>query len=157
MSNPTYMSREGLEKLKEDLHDLKTRQRQEIAKAIQEAREKGDLSENAEYDAAKDAQGLLEMRIAQLEDLYSNARVVDDSSIDTDKVHILSNVKLLNKKTNTEVTYRIVSTNEASLKDGKISIESPIGKGLLGKAVGDEVEIEVPAGKVTLKVLDITR
>jgi len=139
MSNPTYMSREGLEKLKEDLHDLKTRQR------------------HAEYDAAKDAQGLLEMRIAQLEDLYSNARVVDDSSIDTDKVHILSNVKLLNKKTNTEVTYRIVSTNEASLKDGKISIESPIGKGLLGKAVGDEVEIEVPAGKVTLKVLDITR
>jgi len=157
MSEITYMSKEGHEKLLQELHDLKTRERAAIANAIAEAREKGDLSENAEYDAAKDAQSLLEIRIAQLEELVANARVLDPSHMDTSKAYILSTVKLQNTKNNQTVRYTLVSEKEANLKEGKISIESPIGKGLLGKAAGDSVEIKVPAGVMQFKILEITR
>jgi transcription elongation factor GreA len=157
MANITYLTREGMDRLKEELHDMRTTQRADISNAISEARDKGDLSENAEYDAAKEAQGHLELKISQLEDVLSNARVLDDSSVDISKVHILSAVTLLNSKTNQKVTYRLVSVNEADIKQNKISVDSPIGKGLLGRAVGDKVEISVPAGKVELTILEINR
>ncbi len=153
----TYYTEEGLRKLKEELAMLKTRGRADMAKQIAEARDKGDLSENAEYDAAKDAQWLLELKISKLEDVVANARVIDESNIDTSKVSILSNVKIKNKKTNAVVNYILVSEEEADLKSGKISVKSPIGKGLLGKKIGDSAYIDVPAGKLEFEILDITR
>jgi len=157
MSDVTYLTKEGYDKLKKELNDLKTKGRADIAKQIQKARELGDLSENAEYDAAKDAQGLLEMKIAKLEATVSNARVLDETDIDSSKAYILSTVKLKNLKLNKEFTYTLVSEEEADLKKGKISIKSPVGKAILGKAVGEVAEIEAPAGKMTFEILDISR
>ncbi len=157
MSKITYYTAEGLKRLKDELSSLKTKGRSEMAKQIAEARDKGDLSENAEYDAAKDAQGLLELKISKLEETVSNARVIDESNIDLSIVSILSKVKLKNKKTGHEITYTLVAEEEADLKTGRISIKSPIGKGLLGKKKGDVTEIVIPAGKLELEVLDITR
>ena len=153
----SYFTKEGLEKLNEELKNLKTKGRADIAHAIQEARDKGDLSENAEYDAAKDAQGHLEARIASLENVLAGARLIDESNVDTSKVMILSKVVLINHATQKEVRYSLVSETEANLKEGKISIKSPIGQGLLGKKVGDIIEITVPAGKMTLEVKEISR
>lgn len=153
----SYFTKEGFEKLKVELHDMKTRQRAEVAAAISEAREKGDLSENAEYDAAKEAQSHLELRISQLEALINNSRIIDDANIDTSKAYVLSTVKVKNKKTGAEVSYTLVSPKEANLKEGKISVESPIGKNLLGKAVGDVIKVSVPAGVMELEVLEISR
>lgn len=152
-----YLTEEGLEKLKKELRFLKFKERPRIAKSIQEAREKGDLSENAEYDAAKEAQGHLEARIAKMELTISNARLVDEKQVDSSKAYILSNVRVKNHKTGSEQTYKLVSAQEADLREGKISVKSPIGKGLLGKEVGDVVEVEVPAGSVKLEILEITR
>lgn len=157
MSEISYYTKEGLEKLQEELRQLKTKGRSDIAKQIQEAREKGDLSENAEYDAAKDAQGLLEAKIVQMENTVANARIIDESNIDISKVMILSTVYLKNHNTKKEVKYTLVSESEASMKEGKISVKSPIGQALLGKKIGDTVEVSVPAGKLKLEVLKIAR
>lgn len=154
---PVYMTEEGIEDLKDELHFLRTKERARIADAIAEARSKGDISENAEYDAAKEEQGKLEARIAKLETTISRARVVDESQVDTSKAYILSNVRVKHMGTGNEQTFTLVSEQEADLSQGKISVQSPIGKGLLGKEEGDEVDIEVPAGKVTFKILDISR
>ncbi len=151
-----YYTKEGLQKLKDELNDLKTKGRADMAKQIAEARDKGDLSENAEYDAAKDAQGLLELKISKLEEVVGNARVIDESSIDTSKVSILSTVKIKNEKNGMEVKYQIVAEEEADLKQGKISVKSPIGKGLLGKKVGEKALVKAPAGDIEFKILDIT-
>jgi len=155
MSELTYLTVEGMEKIKKELQELRTKGRSEIAKAIQEAREKGDLAENAEYHAAKEAQGMLEMKIAQLEDTLSNARLVDMSKLNASKVMLLSKVKLKNVQTKQVVNFMLVSESEADLKAGKISISSPIGKGLLGKVIGDVAEIVIPAGVMKLEVLEI--
>jgi len=155
-SKLSYYTEEGLKKLKDELQALKSKGRSEMAKQIAEARDKGDLSENAEYDAAKDAQGLLELKISKLEDLVANARVIDESTIDTSKVSILTKVKLQNVANKQTVTYMLVAEEEADLKSGKISVKSPIGKGLLGKKVGDTADINVPAGVVKFEVLDIS-
>lgn len=155
MADIQYFTEEGLENLKKELHDLKTVQRPSISQQIAEARDKGDLSENAEYDAAKEAQGLLEAKIAKMEDLLSRARVIDQSKLDASKVMILSKVKVKNLKTGKDLTYTIVTEKEADLKSGKISSGSPIAKGLLGKSVGEIAEIEVPAGKIQFEVLEI--
>lgn len=152
-----YLSKEGFEKLTAKLRDLKTRGRKEIAAEIAEARSKGDLSENAEYDAAKEAQGMLEKKIAELENTMANARIVDESKMDTSKVFVLSTVTILNKKTNKEMKYTLVSKDEADFAAGKISMDSPIGKSLLGKAVGDVVEVKVPAGILELEIKKIER
>ncbi|MGZ5242595.1 MAG: transcription elongation factor GreA [Bacteroidia bacterium] len=157
MAEISYYTKEGLEKLTEELRLLKTKGRAEISHQIQEARDKGDLSENAEYDAAKDAQGLLEAKIAQMENTLAGARIIDETNLDTSKVMILSTVHLKNLNTNKDLKYTIVSETEASLKLGKISVKSPIGQALLGKEVGDKVEVTVPAGKLNLEVLKITR
>jgi transcription elongation factor GreA len=157
MAKISYYTEEGLNKLKNELNDMKTRGRTEIARQIAEARDKGDLSENAEYDAAKDAQGMHEMKIAKLEEIMSNARVIDESAIDNSQVAILSVVKIKNRKTGMEVAYTLVSEEEADLKTGKISVGSPIGKGLLGKKIGETAEIKVPAGMMEFEVLDISR
>ncbi|GAB4379538.1 MAG: transcription elongation factor GreA [Salibacteraceae bacterium] len=157
MSQITYYTKEGLQKLKDELHELKTVQRPAISNQIAEARDKGDLSENAEYDAAKEAQGLLEMKIAKLEEIISNARIIDESQLDTGRVLILSKVKIRNVALNKEMEYTLVAENEANLKEGKISIDSPIGKGLLGKKVGEIAEITVPSGVMKFEILDITR
>lgn len=157
MAKISYYTVEGLNKLKNELNEMKTKGRTEIARQIAEARDKGDLSENAEYDAAKDAQGLHEMKIAKLEEIMSNARVIDESSMDNSQVAILSVVRIKNRKTGMEVAYTLVSEEEADLKAGKISIGSPIGKGLLGKKVGETAEIKVPAGLLEFEVLDISR
>jgi transcription elongation factor GreA len=156
-SQVAYYTAEGLKKLKDDLHQLKTVERPKISQQIAEARDKGDLSENAEYDAAKEAQGLLEARIAKMEDLVANARLVDESQLDNSKVFILSKVKIRNANTNAVVEYTLVAENEANLADKKISVDSPIGKGLLGKKVGDVAEVKVPAGILKLEVLEISR
>ncbi len=156
-SKPTYLTEEGLHKLKEELHFLKTKERARIAQAIAEARAQGDLSENAEYDAAKDEQGLLEAKISKLETTVSSARIVDESQIDPSKAYILSNVVVRNTANSMEQTYTLVSPQEADFATGKISIKSPIGEGLLGKSVGDTVVINVPAGKVTLEIMNISR
>jgi len=156
MANVSYYTEEGLQKLKDELNDLKTKGRSEIARQIAEARDKGDLSENAEYDAAKDAQGLLEMKIAKLEEIVGNARVIDESKIDTSKVSILSKVKIKNKKNGASFEYTLVSEEEADLKTGKISIKSPIGKGLLGKKVGDVALVKAPAGNMEFEILKIS-
>ena len=151
----SYYTKEGLEKLKSELALLKGKGRAEIARQIAEARDKGDLSENAEYDATKDAQGLLEAKIAQLEEIVSNARLLDESKIDTDSVSILSRVTIRNKKNKATVTYLLVSEEEADLKAGKISTQSPIGKGLLGKKKGDTAIIKTPAGEIEFEILEI--
>jgi len=151
-----YYTKEGLQKLKDELTELKTKGRADMAKQIAEARDKGDLSENAEYDAAKDAQGLLELKISKLETVVGNARVIDESTVDTSKVSILSTVKIKNKKNNMEVTYQLVAEEEADLKNGKISVQSPIGKGLLGKKKGETATIKIPAGDVEFEIIDIT-
>ncbi|UEG53013.1 transcription elongation factor GreA [Mucilaginibacter daejeonensis] len=157
MADVAYYTKEGLEKLKEELQQLKTTGRANIAKAIAEARDKGDLSENAEYDAAKEAQGLHETKIAKLEETLANARLLDESKLDTSKVLALSIVKIKNKKNGATMSYQLVSETEADLKAGKISVASPIAKGLLGKKVGDTTEIQVPAGKVEFEILEISR
>ncbi|MEM7374889.1 MAG: transcription elongation factor GreA [Bacteroidota bacterium] len=157
MSEKTYLTQEGYDRLSAQLTDLKGRGRAEIAKAIQKAREMGDLSENAEYDAAKDAQGLLELKISKLETTIANARILDDSDIDASKAYILSTVKLKHLKLKKEVTYTLVAEEEADLKQGRISIKSPVGKAVLGKAVGDIVDAQVPSGIIQFEVLDITR
>jgi transcription elongation factor GreA len=149
------MSREGYEKLKSEIDNLKSIERQKVARQIAEAREKGDLSENAEYDAAKEAQGLLELKINQLEEILANARVVNEADLDSSKVVILSTVKIKNTKTKKDVEYTLVSESEADLKAGKISVNSPIGQGLLGKKVGDKVVIITPGGEFNFEILDI--
>lgn len=156
MSNTSYYTEEGLKKLKDELKHLRDVERPNISRQIAEARDKGDLSENAEYDAAKEAQGLLEMRIAKLEDLVANARLLDSSRVDTSKVMVLSTVKLKNQANGMEMQYTLVSESEADLKAGKISVGSPIGKGLLGKKVGEVAEIQVPNGLMKLEVLNIS-
>lgn len=157
MSNISYFTKEGLQRLKDEIHQLETVERPKISAQIAEARDKGDLSENAEYDAAKEAQGLMEAKIAKLKNTLANARLVDDSKIDNSKVYILSTVKIRNTKNNAEVTYTLVAENEANLAEKKISVDSPIGKGLLGKSVGDIAEVQVPAGIIPFEVLEITR
>ena len=157
MSQVTYYTEEGLKKLKDELHEMKTVLRPQISDQIAEARDKGDLSENAEYDAAKEAQGLLEMKIAKLEAVIANARIIDESTIDTSKVFILSKVKIRNIANKTEMEYTIVAENEADLKAKKISIDSPIGKGLLGKKVGDVADVTTPNGIIKFEIVDISR
>ena len=156
MSDISYMTQEGYDKLSTELEELKTKGREEVAKAIAEAREKGDLSENAEYDAAKDAQGMLEMKINEMEKSLASARIIDKSQLDTSKITILSKVTMKNLKVNKEVTYTLVSEAEANLKEKKISVDSPIGKGLLGKEKGDIAAIVTPAGEVKFEIIDIT-
>lgn len=151
-----YLTKEGYANLKAELHELKTKGRAEAANAIAEAREKGDLSENAEYDAAKEAQGLLEKRISELDDSFSRARVIDESKLDSSKVVLLSKVEVKNLKLNKVFTYQIVAAPEADLKLNKISVESPIGKGLLSKVIGDVVAIQVPAGVIEFEILNIS-
>ncbi len=151
-----YFTREGLEKIQKELEHLKNVKRKEVAKQIQEAREKGDLSENAEYDAAKEAQGLLEARIAHLEGIVARARVLDTENLDLSKVRILSTVHIENLSMNKEVVYTLVSEAEANLQEGKISVTSPIGKALLGRSVGEIVEVNVPAGTLRLRIKKIT-
>ncbi len=157
MSKVSYYTPEGLKKLKDELNQLKDVERPKASQAIAEARDKGDLSENAEYDAAKEAQGLLEMKISKLEEVVANARVIDESQLDTSKVLVHSHVKIKNKTNGAEMTYKLVAQSEADLKSGKISVDSPIGKGLLGKEVGDTAEIEVPNGTVSFEVIEIWR
>ena len=152
-----YYTEEGLRALKAELDQLRDVERPRASQAIAEARDKGDLSENAEYDAAKEAQGLLELKIAKLEELVANARVIDESQLDTSKVLILSTVKLKNKANNAVMTYTLVAESEADLKSGKISVSSPIGRGLLGKSVGDIAEIKVPNGTLQMEIIEITR
>ena len=156
MANYTYLTQEGFDRLTAKLDEMKSNGRQEAAKAIAEAREKGDLSENAEYDAAKDAQGMLEMKINELEKTLANARVIDESQLDDSKVVVLSNVTIKNLKTQKEVTYKLVSAAEANLKEKKISISSPIGEGLLGKEVGDIAQIQTPAALMEFEIVNIS-
>ena len=157
MTKVSYITEEGLEKLKKELDQLKSIQRPAISRQIAEARDKGDLSENAEYEAAKEAQGMLELKIAKLEDYIANSRIIDETRIDTSKVQILNKVRIKNKGNNAVMEYWIVSESEADLKTGKISVNTPIAQGLLGKTVGDVVEITVPSGKIIFEVLEISR
>ena len=157
MKKVSYYTAEGLKKLRDELNQLKDVERPRASQAIAEARDKGDLSENAEYDAAKEAQGLLEMKIAKLEELVANARIIDESQLDVSKVLVLSTVKLKNLANKMEITYTLVSESEADLKAGKISVSSPIGKGLLGTSVGEIAEIKVPNGTLKLEILEISR
>ncbi len=149
------MTEEGLRKLKEELIEYESVQRPEISRQIAEARDKGDLSENAEYDAAKEAQGMLEAKISQLKNLIANARLIDESAIGTDEVQIMNRVTIKNMKTNKMMTYMLVSESEADLKNGKIAVNTPIAQGLMGKKVGDVAEIEVPSGTITFEVVEI--
>ena len=151
-----YMTEEGYKKMLEEITFLETVKRPEISRQIAEARDKGDLSENAEYDAAKEAQGLLEMKIAQLKDKVANARMIDDTKLNTHTVQILNKVKIKNTKNNAVMQYMLVSEREANLKEGKIAVSTPIGKGLLGKKVGDIAEIQVPSGIMTFEIIDIS-
>lgn len=153
----SYYTEEGLKKLKAELDYLRDVERPKASQAIADARDKGDLSENAEYDAAKEAQGLLELKISKMEELVANARIIDESQLDTSKVLVLSTVKIKNKQNNATMTYTLVAESEADLKTGKISVSSPIGKGLLGKSVGDIAEIKVPNGTIQMEILEITR
>ena len=157
MSNISYYTEEGLKKLRQELNTLKDIERPKISNAIAEARDKGDLSENAEYDAAKEAQGMLEMKISKLEETLAGARLIDESQLDISKALVLSKVKIKNESNNMEIDYMIVADGEADLASGKISVNSPIGKGLLGKSVGDIAEIDVPSGKLKFKILKISR
>lgn len=156
MAEVNYMSKEGYDNLKKEIEQLKTVERPKISRQIADARDKGDLSENAEYDAAKEAQGLLELKISKLEESLANSRILDTSKLDITKVGILSKVRVLNKKVNKEMTYTIVAEKEANLKEGKISVKSPIGKGLMGKKVGDTADVVVPAGTIPFEILEIT-
>ncbi|HRD37620.1 MAG TPA: transcription elongation factor GreA [Bacteroidia bacterium] len=156
MANVGYYTEEGLQKLKDELQQLEVVERKKCTAAVAEAREKGDLSENAEYDAAREAQALLEVKIAKLKDVIANARLVDESQIDISKVSILTTVKIKNLKNNATMSYTLVAENEADLKSGKISVDSPIGKGLLGKRVGDKVDISVPAGVIPFEIVSIS-
>ncbi|OYU84314.1 MAG: transcription elongation factor GreA [Flavobacterium sp. BFFFF2] len=157
MSKVSYYTAEGLKKLRDELEHLKSIERPKASQAIAEARDKGDLSENAEYDAAKEAQGLLEMKISKMEELYSNARLIDESQLDVTKVLVLSKVKIKNQANGMEMNYTLVAESEADIKTGKISVTSPIGKGLLGKSVGETAEIIVPNGTLQFEVLAISR
>lgn len=157
MSNVSYYTEKGLKDLKKKLDHLKDVQRPLASRAIAEARDKGDLSENAEYDAAKEAQGLLELEISKLEETVANARIIDESKLDNSKVLVLSTVKIKNTANNAILSYKLVAASEADLNKGKISVNSPIGKGLLGKKVGDTTEISVPNGTVKFEILEITR
>ncbi len=151
-----YMTASGYQKLKDELHEMETVQRPEISRQIAEARDKGDLSENAEYDAAKEAQGLLEMKIAELKGVISSARLIDESKISTDEVQILNRVKIKNLKTNQVLNYLLVSENEANLREGKLSVGTPIAKGLLGKKVGDVAKVTVPSGTIEFEIIEIS-
>ena len=155
MANYTYLTKSGYDKLSLELEELKTTERHKIAAAIAEAREKGDLSENAEYDAAKNAQGLLEMKINEMELVMANARILDESQLDTSSVTVFANVKIKNTKTNKVLTYKLVSESEADLKTKKISVNSPVGKGLLGKKIGEIATVATPRGEIYFEVLDI--
>lgn len=157
MAQISYYTVEGLQKLKDELHQMKTVQRVAISNQIAEARDKGDLSENAEYDAAKEAQGILEMKIAKLEAVVGSARIIDDSNIDSSKVFILSKVKIKNVANGMTMDYMLVAENEANLKEKKISVESPIGKGLLGKSVGEIADVQTPNGIVKFEIVEIGR
>ena len=157
MAGYSYYTQEGLDKLLAELHYMKTKGRTEIANQIAEARDKGDLSENAEYDAAKDAQGLLELKISKLEEVVSNARVLDESKIDAARITVLSKVKIKSHSSGKEITYTLVSEKEADLKTGKISVKSPIGAGLMGKGAGDIVEVDTPRGKMKFDILEVSR
>jgi transcription elongation factor GreA len=157
MSNVSYYTAEGLQKLRDELGQLKDIERPKASQAIAEARDKGDLSENAEYDAAKEAQGMLEMKIAKLEELLAGARLIDESQLDTSKALVLSKVKIKNQTNGMEMIYTLVADGEADLASGKISVNSPIGHGLLGKEVGDVAEIQVPNGTMKFDILEITR
>jgi transcription elongation factor GreA len=156
MAKASYITEEGLAKLRKELEHLTTVDRPAISQQIAEARDKGDLSENAEYDAAKEAQGLLEMRIARIEDMVANARIIDESKIDTSHVQILNKVKIRNIQNSQMVEYMLVSESEADVKSGKISVATPIARGLLGKVVGDVVEIKVPSGLMSFEILEIS-
>jgi len=155
MNKTVYLTKEGLEKLKQELDNLQGVERKKISQQIAEARDKGDLSENAEYDAAKDAQGMLELKIAKLQEAITNARIVDETMMKSDKVRLFTTVRIRNLKNTAELTYTLVSENEANLKEGKISVTSPIGSGLLGKLVGEIAEINVPAGIMQFEILGI--
>ena len=157
MSKVSYYTKEGLTKLTDELNLLKDIERPKASNAIAEARDKGDLSENAEYDAAKEAQGMLEMRIARLEDTLANARIIDESQLDVSKVLVHSTVKIKNVTNGMEMNYKLVAQSEADLKTGKISVDSPIGRGLLGKEVGDKAEIQVPNGTMQFEIIEISR
>lgn len=157
MSKVSYYTAEGLKKLKDELNQLRDVERPKASEAIAEARDKGDLSENAEYDAAKEAQGLLELRISKMEEVLANARVIDESQLDNSKALVHSLVRIKNQTNGAEVTYKLVAQSEADLKKGKISVDSPIGKGLLGKKVGDVAEITVPSGTMKFELLEIWR
>lgn len=157
MTKINYYTEEGLQKLKDELKQLESVERPKISKQIAEARDKGDLSENAEYDAAKEAQGLLEMRIAKLKDTIANGRIIDESEMDDSKAYILSKVKIKNLKNNQQMEYTLVAESEADLKAKRISVESPIGKGLLGKEVGEVAEIQTPNGIIKFEVVNISR
>ncbi len=156
MSDVTYLTQEGLNKLKKEMERLMTVERPKISKQIGEAIEKGDISENAEYDAAKDAQGMLEAKIANLQSKLANARILDESKIDTSKVQILNKVTIRNQKNNATMSYTLVPESEANLKEGKLSVETPIAKGLIGKKVGDVVEIKVPSGIIPFEIVEIS-
>jgi transcription elongation factor GreA len=156
MANASYMTEEGLANLKKELDQLVSVERPAISRQIAEARDKGDLSENAEYDAAKEAQGLLELKISKLEDMVANARIIDESKIDTSQVQILNRVKIKNTKNNQQVEYTLVSEAESDIKSGKISVATPIAKGLLGKKVGDVVSIKVPSGEMSFEIMKIS-
>ena len=157
MSTVSYYTAEGLKKLRDEVDQLKSIERPKASQAIAEARDKGDLSENAEYDAAKEAQGLLEMKISKMDELLANARLIDESQLDVSKALVLSTVKIKNQTNGMEIKYTLVAESEADLKSGKISVTSPIGKGLLGKKVGDIAEISVPNGTMNFEIIEITR
>lgn len=157
MSKVSYLTEEGLQNLKNEIEHLTSVERPSLSKQIAEARDKGDLSENAEYDAAKEAQGLLEMKIAKLKETLASSRLLDESKIDTSKVQILNRVKIKNKNNNATMEYTIVSESEADLKAQKISVDTPIAKGLLGKEVGDIVDIQVPSGTIPFEIIEISR
>jgi len=157
MSETKYFTQEGLQNIKEELEDLMVKERPKISQMIAEARDKGDLSENAEYDAAKEAQGMLELKISKLQQLIVKARIIDESKMDVSKVLLMSKVKIKNLKNGAEMDYMLVPEKEANFKNGKISVNSPIAKGLLGKTVGEQVEISVPAGLMTFEVIEVSR
>ncbi len=157
MSKVVYLTEEGLQKLQAELNHLKGVERPAISRMIAEARDKGDLSENAEYDAAKEAQGMLELKISKLEDTVANSRIIDESKIDVSKVQILNKVKLKNLKTNTNVEYTLVAESEANLKEGKLSVGTPIAKALMGKKVNDVVDVQIPSGTIQFQIIEISR
>lgn len=157
MAETTYFTEEGLQKLRDEVEELIRVKRPAISRQIAEARDKGDLSENAEYDAAKEAQGMLELKISKLQNVIRSARIIDESKMDISKVFIMSTVKIKNLQNGVEMTYTLVPENEANLKEGKLSVSSPIAKGLLGKKVGEKVEIDIPAGKITFEIIEVNR